>query len=71
MGYESWVKLCLRCKPKQLRLRAVRYYINVLAQLFKCIPRGVMYAAGAYDKKRASEICAGLQSGEVVLFDKT
>jgi hypothetical protein len=49
----------------------VRYYINVLAQLFKYIPRVVMYAAGAYDNKRTSEVCAGLQSGEVVLFDKT
>jgi hypothetical protein len=26
--------------------------------------------AGEHDNKRAHEVCAGLKSGEVVLFDK-
>ena len=29
-----------------------------------------MDTAGEHDNKRAHEVCAGLQSGEVVLFDK-
>ena len=29
-----------------------------------------MDTAGEHDNKRASEVCAGLQSGELVLFDK-
>ena len=29
-----------------------------------------MDTAGEHDNKRAREVCAGLQSGEVVLFDK-
>ena len=30
----------------------------------------IVDTAGEHDNKRASEVCAGLQSGEVVLFDK-
>jgi hypothetical protein len=31
--------------------------------------RAIVYTAGDHHKKRASEVCAGLQSGEVGLFD--
>ena len=65
------MELWLPCKQKQLRPRPGRHHINVLAKLLKHNPRGIVGAAGERDNKRASKVCAGLQSGEVVLLQPT
>jgi hypothetical protein len=61
----------MQTKTKQMRLRPARHDINVLAQLLKHNPRGIVGAAGERHNKRAGKVCAGLQSGEVVLLHPT
>ena len=65
----QWVVRCMDWAKHRRRKAAAKCHVRLNLQTF--LPRfALVDTAGEHDNRRAHELCAGVQAGEIVIFDK-